>query len=166
MHTHTPMRLSLTLEPYTRALHYALTLDTYTRHSNYTPMHITWLSKLFLLKPLRTNNVEASFVKHAMLLKQKLMQFGYPGAFLDECYHRRRWVHRSHVCSGTNSTGNSANTTYVIPFKVMYFDGAERLSILTALRKHALLIGDGLKEVKRCWMTSPNLFRIRYNHFF
>jgi len=119
-----------------------------------------------LSRLLRTNSAESTFTKHALLLRHKLAQLGYPASVFERCFQHRNWANRLQVVSNGLRVGNRPSNKMIIPFKLRYFQGAERLPILRAVRRHASLADLDSSTVTRCWMTSPNLFRIRYEHFF
>eukprot|EP00929_Paragymnodinium_shiwhaense_P021598 TRINITY_DN1404_c0_g1_i2.p1 TRINITY_DN1404_c0_g1~~TRINITY_DN1404_c0_g1_i2.p1 ORF type:complete len:678 (-),score=66.20 TRINITY_DN1404_c0_g1_i2:133-2166(-) len=111
---------------------------------------------------LRTNSDEASFNKHADLFTAKLMKRGYPLDFIQSIRQRRSWKHKHVVLEAARMPKKK-----IIPFKLCYFRGAERLKVGHILNKHSKGIDADIEGYKFvcCFRSNANLFRKRYAHY-
>jgi len=121
-----------------------------------------------LARLLATNMCKEDFEQHVSSFFQQLVRRGYPHSLLDDCLRRRGWHSKSNGLRAQSSV-ESEPPRHVIPFKIPFWHGAERLSLTASLHRHvSLCLGQGFASSIRivtCFTSSPNLFRIRFRRF-
>ena len=117
-----------------------------------------------LTRLLLTNSSEASFNLNRDLLFQKLMARGYPRYFLDAVAQERQWCHKQ---STTTSRGDRSSVC-VVPFKLKCSPALAHVKITKILNRLAFSIfeGDSVQiNLVTCFLSNPNLFRMRFARF-
>ena len=116
-----------------------------------------------LVRLLRTNSSESAFNAQTAFFKSKLKSRGYDINHVDALLPKYRWEHKHIFAKDCVQTKK-----LVVPFKFSYCEGAERIGIGAILNKHAEVLGQKVQKIKlvQCFLTSANLFRLRYKRFF
>ena len=113
---------------------------------------------------LITNMHEHNYYKHVMFFMQKLMHRGYSRSDFEAIVLKYPWHLKSERCSRSKKEQNQS----LVCLKVKYFDGIEQLRFSSILNKHLKVLEESwpgqLKPIL-CQLSSPNLFRIRYQRF-
>ena len=145
-----------------------LNWETYFKPLN-TYMYVPWLSlhplrvKLGIVKSqvhrlMYTNRSFLSFQKHWEFLKGKFQRNGYPVSALDECCNA--------MCNKSKSDRIESGTKadFIVPIKMKYFRGAERVPLLRSAMSALPLLG--VAEVQEeqvgfgCFQHGGKLFRL------
>ena len=120
-----------------------------------------------LTRLLRTNSSEASFNLNRDMLFQKLMARGYPRYFLDAVAQERQWCHKRSATTSRDDT-SSARVVCVVPFKLKFSPALAHVRITQILNRLAFNIfeGDSVQmKLVTCFLSNPNLFRMRFACF-
>ena len=114
---------------------------------------------------LRTNSGESAYEAQVRFFRSKLIQRGFDPDQIDGVLQRYPWSRRASILADRKQGGSPAS---LVPFKVRYFAGAESLQIGFILNKFKFMLGPKADSGRllACYLSSPNLFRSRFDRFF
>ena len=157
-----------------------MALFQYVPYDSCHPTHtkrgivLTELARLW-----KTNKARHCFERCACFLSQKFRERGYPNHLLKSCIDRVR-SSAEVVLDEATDVENKGNTI-LVPFKMPYFDRAEKIGLSRILCKHLDLLGLAQGQVGKntfgwdrnggnfrffvSYLSQPNLFRARYAKF-
>ena len=117
------------------------------------------------IKLLRTNSSAVDYNRNIDLFRDKLRLMGYPPRFVDAQLASKNWEGRN---SFVDIAPRGRDERFIVPFNLKYFCAAELFGFSQAIRENLYMLGDFRDNIKvtMCFMTFPNLFRLRYSRFF
>ena len=132
-------------------------------YSCHNPSIFRAIVKTELIRLLRTNFEEGTFLYHVEFFVGKLQRCGYALPMVREIVDSVPWRDKHRILSRTVKT-----RILTVPFTMTYAAMAEEVSVSETLNRHRHIIRDHFDSETKfltAFRTSPNLFRLRYSKY-